>query len=311
MIEKEKIHTILRRRPAVHQLCSGAFIQEPLRLTDLLYAVPLSPIGFGAQAHFTAQYTTELTGDQVDQCGLHNLLSQGARALPVVALVNFSDDNTDPEVLENAANSALNLGRRIISWASGDEISPFGVVTLTSDRSFFRLLAPHSNLRQRLGFGNTGQNFDSQISRIYDTARNDHHFDFALSLLHDAATELNPLFRIARYYNVLECLAAKLKASFNGHSRKAVKALIGLEEPSLSEVVIQGEKFRYDPVEIAGRLRDKLFHGVQFREDHLNDASRGVFRLLEISPNTIADSMKSYCEIEIARWANGASKGRQ
>ncbi len=72
---------------------------------------------------------------------------------------------------------------------------------------------------------------------------------------------------------------------------------------------IAGKEYQYDRIEIAGRLRDKLFHGVPFRKKDLNAVSKHVFELIENNPESIAASLGNDCELEFARWANGVSNG--
>jgi hypothetical protein len=300
---------VLRRRPAVHQLCQGIFIQEPVWLSENLLAVPLKALGFSGQAHFTAQYAVEVAGVQVDSNGVENLAIQGKDAFPIISIVRFWQIDAPVEVLDRLSEQQFTQARRVLGWSSGDQITPFSMLTCTADQSFFRLLLPHSRRRHRLDFGNTGVSHHSQISQIYQASRNDEHFDYALSLLHDALREANPHFKIARLFNCLECLAYKLKSKHGGKSRKAVKELLGLPDGAMTEENINGLKFRYDAIEISGRLRDKLFHGVIFRPEDLNQESRNVFTLLESHPQNIVASVLGYCEVEIARWANGSSRG--
>jgi hypothetical protein len=84
---------------------------------------------------------------------------------------------------------------------------------------------------------------------------------------------------------------------------------LGLEDGAFSEIHVDEKKYRYDIVEIAGRIRDKLFHGVKFRKSDLFKEVRQTFELFENHPELIASDMKSYCEMEIAKWANGTSRG--
>lgn len=299
----------LRRRPAVHQLCCGIFIQEPVWFLEDLLAVPLRALGFAAQANYIAQYAVEIAGAEVDANSVANLTAQGADALPIVAIAHFRHVDAPPEELERLSEQSLAQARRVLGWMSGDEITPFALLTSTTTQSFFRLLLPHSRRRQRLGFGNTGVSYQLQIVRLYQAAKNDEHFEYALSLLHDALHEPNPQFKIARLFNCLECLAYRLKGKHNGKSRKAVKDLLDLPDGAMVEEQINGERYRYDAIEIAGRLRDKLFHGAIFRAEDLNEESRNIFTLLDTHPQQLVNSVLSYCEIEISRWANGASRG--
>lgn len=307
---EDPILIAMRRRPAVHQLCSGLYLQEPLQLHDDLLAVPLRPLGYGSQANYAAQYSHEIAGAPVDQGGLTNLISQGQQALPVVCIVRTLAVDGSPDELERFASDSMTHARRILSWVAADEISPFAMVICTNSQSYFRMLPPSSRQRQRLGFGNTGDSFNSMIRKLMDSAATDEHFSFALSLFHDAQREENSLFKIARLFNCLECLAASLKAKHEGKSRRAVKELFGDEIGTIFTTVVTGKPYTFDVVEISGRLRDRLFHGVPFRRKDLIEEYRPVFELLETDPKPILDSVQSLCEVEIARWANGVSRGK-
>lgn len=303
-----EILEITKRRPSVHELYYGAFIQEPILISKDLFAIPLKPIGFNSQSNYLGQYALEIANAHLDKDGLNNLISQGSNAFPVVAVVCLLDKDAAPEELEANSRVKLNQANRILSWASGDNISSFGILTQGLNESFFRLVIPHSNNRQRFGFGNIGQDFQNQISNLIKTIDEDEHFNFGISIFQDALREVNPKFKIARFFSCLECFAHKIKSK-ERPSRKAVKYLLGLEDGAISEVHINGAKYRYDVIEIAGRIRDKLFHGVQFTQDDLIVEAKAAFELYEKHPEQIASLMQSYCELEIARWSNGTSKG--
>jgi hypothetical protein len=302
------IDDTLRQRPAVHMLCSGVFIQEHVWVTEDLVVVPLKALGFNAQAAYLAHYTTSVAGVPVDEGGLESLRQQGKDSLPVAVFCRLCAVDASPEELERLAATDLDTARQIIGWSSSNEVTPFGMLTLTSSQGYFRVLPPRENQRLRLGFGNTGVAFHTQIASLFQTALRDERFAFALSLHHDALRETNQLFRAARFFNCLECLAAKLKAEAGG-SRKAVKMLLGFQDGATIEVAIAGQRYRYDPIEIAGRIRDKLWHGVPFKAEDLIVETRSVFRLIQDHPETLADNLQVHSELELARWVNGVSKG--
>lgn len=307
-MKEEYLKEILQSRPAVHELYYGAFIQEPLQIKANLFAIPLIHLGFEAQTNYLGQYSVQIAKIAVDQGSFDNLITQGREAFPVIALVFQNPTDDLPELLEKEAREEFKKAIKVLSWATGDEISAFGVLTLTQDQSFFRLSLPHSNKRLRLGFGNTGPDFENQIKSIIAAIEKDEHFEFGISMYHDALKESNPKFQIARFFCCLECLAHKIKSE-ERPSRKAVKYLLGLEDGAFSEIHVDGKKYRYDTVEIAGRIRDKLFHGVKFKKKDLIKEARETFELYENHPELIASDMKSYCEMEITKWANGTSRG--
>ncbi|MFH0708827.1 MAG: hypothetical protein V2A75_01335 [Pseudomonadota bacterium] len=308
MIGIDEVREILSMRPAVHKLMEGGFLQEPLKLKDDVYAIPFRPLGFDKEADYTAKYVIEICRGEVDQIALDTLKKQGESAKPVIAFVAIINGDHTPEAMEQIAESMFSIPEKIVSWASGDSLVPFAYVTATQEQTYFRMLPPHSRMRQRLGFGNIGNDFSDQLERMIQAGEKDEHFLFAIGLYQDATAERNEVFKIARLFSCLESLAYKLKADGIG-SRKAVKILLGLEESAIMQCSEHGVDYRFDRIEIAGRLRDKLFHGVPFRESDLNAESRHVFELLEKNPRVIADALLGDCEIEFARWANGASNG--
>ena len=132
------------------------------------------------------------------------------------------------------------------------------------------------------------------IVQIRQAADEDVRFAFAMAMFADAAYEPNPLFKVCRLFNVLESLAYALKN--NVGSRRAVKIMLGLEDGAMCNVQVDGREISYDRIEIAGRLRDKLFHGTPFREQDLIPEARPVFHLIEHRPEMIADTLLADCE---------------
>jgi hypothetical protein len=141
------------------------------------------------------------------------------------------------------------------------------------------------------GPGNVGEALDTNIANIRALVESDERFAFALSIFRDALHETNVKFKIARLFSVLESLAYALKADGTG-SRQAVRMMLRLEHGPVCETSDNGRKIRYERIELAGRLRDKLFHGVPFLRDDLSAEWRGGFDLLEAQPYTIADAAR-------------------
>lgn len=307
-MKSKTILDILQQKRSVHKLYYGGYIQETLQLKENIYAVPLKALGFNDESNYTSRYVTEICGGVVDAKQLHSLIQQGEKALPVVAIVVLELTVDTPETMEQEAEKALIIPEKIVGWAAGENLVPFAYIISLPEQHFFRILPPHSRQRQRLGFGNTGNDYSSQLTRMIECAEKDEHFLFALSLYRDALAEENATFKIARYFSCLESLAYKLKSK-EMPSRKAVKQLLGLKDGAFVQQNIRGKEYKYDRIEISGRLRDKLFHGIPFKEKDLIVESKHVFELLENEPELIANSLRDDCELEFARWSNKASNG--
>jgi hypothetical protein len=223
--------------------------------------------------------------------------------------VYFPEQAGSPETLEAAAKPFLDRAEQLISWVSGDNLTEFAYLIATEAQAYFRLTPPHSSRRLLLGPGNVGKDLQHNVDNIRQSADIDERFALALSMYRDALHEKNVLFKIARLFSVLESLAYALKGDGVG-SRSAIRTMLGLEKGATGEVSYNGRRIRYERIELAGRLRDRVFHGAQFRSEDLSAEWRDSFDLLTDRPNDIARALMSDCELEFARWGNGASKGR-
>jgi len=303
----------LQHRPSVHQLCMGAFLQEIVPVGEHTTALPLVPLGCDTEAVYTARYAREVVGASVDEPAIASLRKQGADAHPVIAIVVRNRIDAAPEDLERAAIPLLDRARAILSWATGEVAEPFALVTAPTKDAYFRLTLEPSRRRQRLGFGNTGTDFRGQLHRLMTYAEEDERFAFALSVYRDALREQNPEFRAARHFSCLEALAYRIKDDdgTGQKSRQRVRKLLGLENGAMSRTSDGTNQYEYDRVEIAGRIRDKLFHGAPFRPtEHLNESAAKAYGHLLKHPHQLRDMLQADCELEFTRWANGASRGQ-
>jgi hypothetical protein len=82
-------------------------------------------------------------------------------------------------------------------------------------------------------------------------------------------------------------------------SRKAVKRLLGFKDDTFSELHSGGREYRYDPVELAGRIRDKLFYGTPLRPDDLTLSVGDASELLSKHSPSIASELMGFCESQL------------
>lgn len=297
---------LIRRRPSVHLVCAGVFLQSAIEL-DRVSFVPLTPLGFKTAADRITAYAVEC-GASVDVEAHAKLVEQGASADPCVSIIVNIADWIGPAEAEASVEACLEKYRELLSWATGDDVTPIGYITLGPADSYFRVTPPSSRRRQRLGFGNDGQDFLNSLLSILRIAEEDEHVAFALSMLHDANKEKNVRFKIARLFTCLEALAYRLKKGQG--SRDAVRQLVGLEKGRTGQVVFDGRSYDYDVVLASGKLRDMLFHGTPIDFSEAKDHEKDTFDLLETKPEIIANDLTNRVELEIARWSNGASFGQ-
>ncbi|MGE8149815.1 hypothetical protein ACQKP5_01010 [Pseudomonas vancouverensis] len=245
----------------------------------------------------------------MDEPALEALKEQGRASLPVIALVYRNPIDASPEELEHVASPHLERARMLITWLTGEPPEPIAMAISTEHQTFFRVTPCQSRKRQRLGFGNAESDISGQLFRISKLAEQDERFAFALSMFRDALREQNPPFRAARLFSCLESLAYKIEGEAG--SRKKVKKLLGLENGAITRVSDERNSYEYDRVEIAGRIRDKLFHGAPFKpSEHLTAEAAKAYQYLQKHPRELGDILLVDCELEFARWANGKSIGQ-
>ena len=299
----------LRTRPSVQLLCSGVFLQAPVQLPTGESYVPLKPLGFENPARFLGDYV-QFCGAQVDQGAINALIEQGIAALPCISIICPVSRWTSPQDAEKAVDTKLVKLRELISWATGNDVQPFGMVVLgpSTNEAYFRMIIPNGCNRTRLGFGNTGSEFVNSLARIITCADKDEHYAFALSMLHDANAEQNLRFKIARYFSCLESLAYRIKKGQG--SRDAVRQLLGLLRGKTGQVSVAGRTYDYDVVLGAGKLRDFLYHSAPLNFSKSKGSEKDTFDLLQNHPEIYVEDLQSRVELEIARWSNGTSHGQ-
>jgi hypothetical protein len=303
------IATTIRRRPAIHRLTYGAFLQGQVWLGQSTVVVPLKPIGFEHAAKYASCYQQELLGAPAPADVHDRVSAQAADALPVLAFIRFTNEEKSPEKMEAEARRDFENAEQLVGLITGDYLQEFAFVCAASDQIYVRLVAPTSRRRLLFGPGNVGAALANNLQNIGALCASDERFAYALSTYRDALHETNKLFKIARLFNVLEALAYALKGA-EVASRDAVRKLLRLENGAMAEIAYDGKRIRYDRIALAGRVREKVFHGVPFTRDDLPATFRDSFDLLTDRPDELINTLMADCELELARWGNNASVGR-
>ncbi len=287
----------IRTRPTVHRLYRGAWLREDTRLSDDLIAVPLQPIGSDDPVDFLADYA-ELIGARFDKAGVLGARLKGIVASPVIALVLSPRGSDGQGDLLAHSRQALALGGTVLSSMAGQKLLRLADLVHEGNGDAYYSLAPDGATPSRI-LSILGSETPELHQKVFAQAQESEEYRFALVLFRDAVTEPNPRFRLARLFNVLEGLASENKAEGLG-SRKAVRTLLGMcESGEVREFDIEGRKYQIDLVELAGRFRDKLFHGVPFKQHHLTDETKHGYEALEIAPTYLGDNLAEYCRVAL------------
>lgn len=314
-VDRDRQLAIMRRRPCVIQLCKGAYLQEPVKLTPTIQAFPLKPMGAIGDADYLVAFGREvLDSPKLNAAVLAKPIAESAEDNPVVALICRPRIHVpDRDSLWRLASKAFDRARTILSLVTGNPIEAFAFVNALKSPDNYGFLRWPLPKRTRLGFGNTGADFAGMCMRL--DARfeaGDETFEFAIKTHAETTREKNSRFAIARHFALLEGLARRLKGNEKG-SLDAVRKLLGGGDVGVIKGTVAGKECEVDVLRLALELRNKLFHGVELRREKLSAKYRDSFDLLDSDEglSTIRRTIGGLCELELMRWANGKSKGQE
>ena len=133
---------------------------------------------------------------------------------------------------------------------------------------------------------------------------------YRLSLLEQANSTDNELYRIASYFSILESLASPITSQFiqqtgDNKKRAAIRYLLGYYKDQHTPKFTLGNSdiYEFDHIELAGKVRDKIFHGGgSLREKDVNHSLKTGVNLLNLRPDMICHALRRDCESAIASY---------
>ena len=239
----------------------------------------------------------------VDNQNLKELHNQTKDTRPVSALIVTSElIFGEPGELEESFEKRIYKLKLITSFISGDPLIEFARLIKNDDKTFFRMIPWQSRKRQKLFFSK------EEATSFFETASKiSLNQEYYLSLLYDANHERNPLFRIARYFGVLEAISNSYKQPEHKGSKDQIRYM--LYDDKSKRNTIKGQmgavKYHLDPIEIAYRFRNKFFHGGEPVYEYFEDLMpQEIWNELHKNSNTVINSLQSHCEIQLMKEIN-------
>lgn len=286
----------IRRRPSVQIVCLGAFLQQPIFVTDDVLAVPLSSVGCRDLAELLGSYVSmdldiHISVDEVDA-----LQSRWKETSPGVVLVWQPVCDASTEELERGADRSFAKAKRNLCLITGDRIDVAGTIVLHEEGQEFKLYPPRSKRRQRLWVTkDEALIFQENVVRLAAKSETDSRISLALQMYLDAVNERSEEFKIVKLYNVLECLSSALKGKDeNGNtvgSRDAVRKLLNVTHGQHWVVEYKGLQVSFDLVAVSGKFRDVLMHGSKVEKNTFAVNDRGILDVLAYESFKIADEL--------------------
>ena len=280
----------------------GAFIQRHIKLSENLELMPLKPVYEQCLVNYLSTSCKDFNVN-VEEKNLKELYEQIKDTRPATAIIITSNLDFDtPEDFENEMEDQIKKLKLIVSFISGDSITEFGRIIKIESETFFRMIPIFSRKRQKLFFSKEQEvSFYENAHKISTSNR------FFMSLLHDANHETNPLFKLARYFGVLEAISNGYKQPDHKGSKDRIRFMIYNDKTKRNTIKTKskGEDIELDPIEISYRFRNNFSHGGEPNYDKFNDLMPiEIWNLLSQNSNIIVNSLQSNCELQLMKELN-------
>jgi hypothetical protein len=304
-------------RRAFVELAVGPLIREQINLDDHTCVFPIAPIGNNENIRFGAELLSALK-IPADQGFYNEANRQGATFSATAAFVYLELSDEDFELASLAALPKVMRHRALLALYAGGPFTPVMRIQWVSPG-----LAHVEFLPPRFRRGLSARYPDDPISpdfvRACATRSDDDQLHYFLILLEQASELGDDLFRIARLYSVLETMASSITSQFERQAgrpmkRTAIRFMTGyFSEFDISRFTVgDAHEFEFDHIELAGQVRDKIFHGggLLRREDVPVKLRHGL-DLLHLRPDLLCHALRRDCEREIVGWAQKESRAWQ
>jgi hypothetical protein len=303
-----------RGRPALVEICSGACLKSPMHFGENAIATPLGALGNDHTIGYGVQFLHGL-GVRTD-AAFHKqarLEGNNFNGLNLIAIVG--DDANKLLQLQ----PAINRVKTLLSFYLATELVPMIRIQWSGTRnpSAAEFLAPRSARGGPSRDGHDPVNEDF-LNLCMSDRRDDDRLHYFVGLLEQCLGLFDERLKIARLYSLLESLASPIKSQFSrqagndAQSRTSIRYMLGyFLDKDIPRFTLQDpdEDFEFDHIELAGRLRDKIFHGGgALSIDSVPDILKPGVRLLELQPRLLVHWLRRDCEQAIVDW--GKHQGR-
>ncbi|MGB5988387.1 MAG: hypothetical protein WBG43_01400 [Marinifilaceae bacterium] len=209
--------------------------------------------------------------------------------IPVAYIIFATDFSTENvKLFDERSKQYIEKAKSFLSLLSGQTPTEFFKMVKLNGKFYSKTEPVQFNELTRLWFSSDEKtNFIKSSERIIENQ------NFALSLFCDANKEGNQIYKIARYFMVLESIVGSTQ-----QSRNAIKAFFKENQMSVDINWFNGSRqLKFDAIEFAGLLRAKLFHGVIIKYKYFKKlVSEDEYMFIQEQPEHLAKHLRDMCE---------------
>lgn len=238
-------------------LVYGTFIQEITEIYSTTLLIPLSNLYHNNFVDYIESFGKKFNFKfSVDN--LENFNRDYKDNIPVTFILHRVDDSEKTNKIFEANNyNEIEKAKLYLSYHSGQSSYDFFKVIKNNHKIYYKTELLQFNELYRLWISEEEKDeFKSITENIIINQK------FSITLLQDANREFNNIYKIARYFLVLESIVGSEVGS-----RKAIRNFFITNNHSFVYNFQNdlGENVPIDSIELAGLIRAKLFHGVDLK----------------------------------------------
>lgn len=271
-------------------LVYGPHLDETIEIFGTILLIPLKSLYQNNIIEYLKDFFETFNYKYADN-NINTFIKDYSGNIPVCYIIIKSEDsNCEISEFDKHYEDLIDRAKLFLSLISGQSSFEFFKVAKINGKIFYKTELTQFNQVHRLWFTNEEKsNFITSTEKTIENQR------FSISLFHDANKEVNYIYRIARYFMVLESITGS-----NIESRKHIKAFFASNDYSWSmnhTNTIDNYSQNIDAIEIAGIIRAKLFHGVQLKYEYFIKIISVVdYEIIMNSPENLSRHMRDLCE---------------
>lgn len=305
----------INKSRAFIELTVGPALNSTLEFDDLTSAHALIPLGNRDNVRFGSELLGML-GVPVDAAFEAAANLQGRGFFSVTATLYLGLNDQDFLEATRGHLSLVQRNRSLLGMYTGGSPRPFARIQIKEGGKIgaAEFLGPDYR-------GIPRNNLDTINPKFIQSCVRDHAHDerlhYNISILNQIYNLDDPHLAIARYFSLLESMAAPIESQFLSEegappsvARAAIRFMLGyFSEMHIPRFTYNEMDYEFDHIELSGRLRHKVFHGGgPLTPQDLTTELTPALPLLQARPDIVAHMLRRDCEREIVAWASGNSK---
>lgn len=285
----EQVKKYLEHKNYIAVLTFGNFIQEITEIYNSTLLIPLKKLYHNDYIQYLTDFGT-LYGFKFSTENIAVFNKDYENNIPVVLILHKVKEASNSIYEFNEINyPEIEKAKLFLSINCGQYSHDFFKIICNDNKKFYKTEIQQFNEVYRLWLlDNEKEDFSRQLEKIILNQR------FSVSLFQDANREINTVYKIARYFLVLESIVGS-----ESESRKKIRSFFSVNNYSyyysFSNPI---EKLEIDSIEFSGIIRSKIFHGVNIKYIYFKKffSSEVSFAFMLNNLENFAKFMRDLCE---------------